>query len=504
MKKLRNKKLLFWVLIMIAIVVRIYHFPTALAEMNCDEIMTVVNAKSIIDTGKDLNNISFPVYLQGWGGQSVILLYLMALSIKILGYSLFAIRFPSLVISIISIFVFYDFTKKITQNEKVALIALALITICPWHILQSIWSLDCNMFPHFLLFAMDLLYTGLTHKKKLILYSSMIFFAFSLYGYGVAIYIVPLFLFSMSIYLVKIKSIKMKDVLICMSIFLIIAMPIITMFAINLLHINQNIQIGNITIPYYENLSRTKDMIFFTPNKLQQLWNNICSTLKVIFWQQDGAEWNSSKIFGTTYQISIILSIIGLFYSIKKLKEKEIGNMMLVLWLSISFLAGLIINEANINRLNSIWYVLIIFAALGIGKLYQIIKYKKTYTIILFFTYFILFISYIIYFYSYFVNVIDCSGCFSRGFYQALSYVKNLEGATVFYDNTKKDGNLELYIQFNQNPSKTYQSITTQEELENKIQNIGENELLILDIEYKNYDIKNDYYKIGDFLVIHQ
>ena len=85
MKKLKKEKILFWIIIVIGILVRIYHFPTALQEMNSDEIMTAVNAKSIADTGKEIGGISFPVYLQGWGGQSVVLLYLMALSIKVIG-----------------------------------------------------------------------------------------------------------------------------------------------------------------------------------------------------------------------------------------------------------------------------------------------------------------------------------------------------------------------------------------------------------------------------------
>ena len=83
------------------------------------------------------------------------------------------------------------------------------------------------------------------------------------------------------------------------------------MFAINALHIEQNIKIGNVTIPYYKNLSRTEDMIFFAKNPLKQLINNIYSTIKVIFCQIDGAEWNSSKLFGTTYRITLIFAIIG-------------------------------------------------------------------------------------------------------------------------------------------------------------------------------------------------
>lgn len=83
MKILKDKRVIFFILIIIGVAVRAYNFPNAISELNIDEIVTIANAKSIADTGKELTGISFPVYLQGWGGQSVILLYLMSLSIRL-------------------------------------------------------------------------------------------------------------------------------------------------------------------------------------------------------------------------------------------------------------------------------------------------------------------------------------------------------------------------------------------------------------------------------------
>lgn len=54
-----NKRILFWILIIIGIVVRIYHFPFALSEMNSDEKMTTINAKAIVDTGKEIRRNKF-------------------------------------------------------------------------------------------------------------------------------------------------------------------------------------------------------------------------------------------------------------------------------------------------------------------------------------------------------------------------------------------------------------------------------------------------------------
>ncbi len=503
MRILKDKRVIFFILILIGIVVRAYNFPNAISEINIDEIVTIENAKSIADTGKESTGISFPVYLQGWGGQSVILLYLMTLSIKIFGCTLFAVRLPMLLISIISMFVFYDLVKKISKNTNIALIALALLSICPWHILQSIWGLDCNMFPHFLLIAIDLLYTAVINRKKLLLYISMAIFAISLYGYGVAIYFVPLFLVCVLLYLLKIKSIKIRDIIICAIIFLVVAFPIITMFIINVLGIKQSIEIGKITIPYYESLSRTKDMIFFSPNPLSQLVNNIVSTLRVIFVQTDGAEWNASVLFGATYRITIVFIIIGLIKHIKEIREpkESISSVIILFWIGISFLTGLIVNEANINRLNSIWYVLLILGAYGIYTLYERVNRKKLYKIIITSVYIVIFTVFAIYFHVHYVKVVEQSGCFSRGFYQTLNYVNSLDKEVIFYDNMKNNPCLELYIEFNNDNTKIYKSIRDEEELEYKMQHINENEALIIDVEYRDYTNFNYNKQIGDFII---
>ena len=540
MKILKDKRVIFFILIIIGVTVRAYNFPNAISEINIDEIVTIANAKSIADTGKELTGINFPVYLQGWGGQSVILLYLMSLSIRIFGFTLFAVRLPMLLISIISMFIFYDLVKKISKNTNIALIALALLSICPWHILQSIWGLDCNMFPHFLLIAIDLLYTAVINRKKLLLYISMIVFAVSLYGYGVAIYFVPLFLVCILLYLLKIKiirkvaspdvqvasqphesrklnlvapekscdfsyAIKIRDIIICAIAFLVVAFPIITMFIINVLEIKQSIEIGKITIPYYESLSRTKDMVFFSPNPLSQLIKNIVSTLRVIFVQTDGAEWNASVLFGATYRITIVFIIIGLIKHIKEIKEPKegISSVVILFWVGISFLTGLIVNEANINRLNSIWYVLLILGAYGIYALYEKVNKKELYKIIITSVYIVIFIIYAVYFHVHYVNVVEQSGCFSRGFYQTLNYVNNLDKEIILYDNMKNNPCLELYIEFNKDNTKTYKSIRNEEELEYKMQHINNNEALIVDVEYRDYSNVNYSKQIGDFVIIY-
>ena len=492
--KIDKYKIIFLVLIIIGILARIYNFPTAITEMNSDEIITAINAKSIIDTTKDLEGNTYPIYLQAWGGQSVMLLYII--SIKLFGYTLFSIRFPMLFISIISLFVFYDFIKKLTQNKKVAILGLALIAICPWHIQQSIWSLDCNMFPHFLLIAMDLIYTAVQKQNKKILYISIVAFSICLYCYGLAIYFVPLFLLITAIYLLKNKKVTIKDVIICMLIFIILAAPIVTMFIINLFKLN-SISIGKVTIPYCPYLSRTNDMLLFAQDKLHQLIKNIGNTLYVIFAQDDGAEWNSTPIFGTVYLISIVFVIISIIKFIKNRKDEQykFARFMLVLWGVISIITGFAVNNVNINRLNSIWYLMLILTTLGIYFSYNDAKNKKTYKYFIIAIYTILFVSYSIYFYTYFYKKVDNSGCFSKGFYKSLEYINTIQANKIYYDNIIDDGNLKLYIRFKGEKTKNYYEIRTKEELEEKINNLQDDEAII--IENKNLQTNKCFDKFG-------
>ena len=317
-------KILFIIIFLIAVITRVILWPTLL-EANIDEAMTAINASSIANTGKDMYGVSFPVYLEAWGfaGQSVMLAYLTAFCIKLFGMSMFSIRLPMLLISLISIIFFYDFTKRVFKDKKIALLAMFLLSITPWHILQSKWAIDCNMFPHFALFAIYFLYRGVT-ERKLFIYISMIFFGLSMYTYGVSIYFIPLFLLISAIYLLINKKINIKELIICILIYMLIFTPLFIMYLINFLKIDKQINLGIFTITYFAESTRTSDMLLFSNNILNQLLKNIISLLTVVFTQYDKLPWNATSIFGTNYHISIIFIIIALINYFKK-KEKNIG-----------------------------------------------------------------------------------------------------------------------------------------------------------------------------------
>ncbi len=508
----KKKKIICWVIIfLVAVGTRLFLWPNAISQVNCDEMMTAINAISISETGKDANGTSFPVYLEAWGsmGQSTMLMYLMAICIKIFGISIFSVRLPMLVISIIGIIVFYDLMKRIFKSEKIGLLSMAIVSICPWHMLQSIWSIDCNMMPHFLLFSMYFLYRGFT-EKKWFLYISMIFFGLTMYTYGVSVYFVPIFLIIMAIYGIRKKQITIKELIISIVMYLLISWPIYVMYFINAFKIQQDIQIGLMTIQYFDMNSRTSDMLFFTKeNIFYQAIVNIGCIISVIFGQFDGLEWNATPYFGTTYRFALIFFIIGLIYFFKtRKKENNVGIRMMQVWLIMSLLTGLFTNSANINRLNSIWYVMLMIIIVGINACYQKLKTKQgkkkfIYSVIGIYT--VVFVLYNIVFFTHWNKRIDMSGCFSRGYIDAVEYIGDINKEELYYANPIHDGTLTTYVRYQQEiDNHEIQEITDEEEIKNRINSMTEKQAYIVyEKDLAQYDLENKQVKIfGEYAVI--
>lgn len=476
MKKETATKVLFWLIIIIAILVRIFAWPNALKEVNCDEAMTAINARAIVQTGMDIYKTSYPVYLEAWQytGQSVMLVYLMAISIKLLGATLVAVRLPLLLISILSLFVAYDFTKRVTKNKTIALIVLALLAISPWHIMQARWSLDCNLFPHFMLLSIYLLYLGLRTPKRKWMYASMISFALTMYTYGLAVYVVPLFLLIMAIYLMVTKEMTIKELLICILLYMIVTFPIILMYITNLFKLG-NIQLGPITIQYFEQNQRLRDMLIFSTDRLGQFWKNIDKLVHVLVLQYDRLEWNASYGYGVIYVFSIIFTVIGsIEWNRKNPEQDKLAKLVMDLWIVLSLILGMVINNTNINKLNVLWYPFMMLTGYGIYQVYEIMKKKKivVYGIIILYS-----ISFILFQYNYYtkqIAKIESSTFWSEGLNQAVIFAQSSDKEVINLDTkiTEKGSGrvfLNYVIQFNETHAKRYELRNIEQLNENKV-----------------------------------
>jgi len=325
--------------------------------------MAAVDAMALAEHGTDRLGMKYPVHLTAWGfGQmSALLSYLMIPFIKLFGLNPVSARLPSLLVSLLGLVALYFFVRK-ASNRAVALTVLAVAAVNPWHILQSRWALDCNLFPHFLMFGLLFLLAG--EEKKWALFLSMVFFGLSMYCYGIALYTVPVFLFSACVYLISRGQIRVRDALVCTGVYLLVAWPFLLCMAINYFGW-KTIETPLFSIPFFPDSLRSNDILFFSSHPGAQLIQNLRCTFRILCQIYNGLPWNEVRGFGTLYVFSLPFTLIGAVALFRRFRKNTGAALVCLLFLT-GLLDGLITANVNINRINLIFYPLIVFCGAGI------------------------------------------------------------------------------------------------------------------------------------------
>lgn len=404
------------------IAVRVFRFPEIPGGVNQDGAMSAVDAAALVKYGTDRFGTWLPAHFRAWGyGQmSVLLAYLTTPFIRIFGLTKLAMRLPILLASLAGAGGVYGIVKRIF-GEKEGMAVLLFLAVNPWHFMQSRWALDCNLFPHMFVLGVCFLVGSLQKKKNL--YLSMLFFALCMYCYGVSFYMVPFFLLTVCALLLVQKKVSWKEAFFCLLIYLGIAWPIYGTMLINFMKW-ETVKLPFVTMEYFEGSIRSGDILFFSEHPGSQLISNFRSLVNVVFLQKDDLLWNSIKGFGTLYRCSTPFVFLGALWVINSaFREKEttrkIGCQLLLCYWIFAFLTGLLINSVNVNRINIIFYIHIIFAAVGIYWVVR--KWKPTLYLILL-TYAI---QSAMFFHSYFTDWAESiDHAFYGDFVEALDYAK--------------------------------------------------------------------------------
>lgn len=381
---------LFWGILAAAFLLRVIGLASVPVGINQDEAMGAMDAWALSKYGTDRYGMFMPVHFTAWeySQMSVLLAYLMIPFIKLLGFNIWAIRLPMVIVSTLGIALMYLISRKLF-SEKWAVIIMALTAINPWHFMQSRWSLDCNLFPHVFLLGFYLLLLGL--EKRRYLYLSMVFFGLTFYCYGIAVYTVPVFLFVYAAWCLWKKQIPFRDILISVVIFFSVALPEIITMAINVFGWN-TIETPFFTMPSFPQSVRGGDILFMNFS-MEQLGRNVLALIKQVFLQMPDHLFNALPAFGPLYHISLPFILIGIAGFTKRLfTEKDIRKQTvdLAVWglLITGIWAGMITREVNVNRINIIFYPLIIFCGYGIWMLLQWLKkYQRGTGIVVFAAY---------------------------------------------------------------------------------------------------------------------
>lgn len=373
----KTYRVLFVLAVFAAVFIRVYKFGQVPGGFNQDGAMAAVDAKALAEYGTDRFGMRYPVHLTAWGiGQmSALLSYLMIPFIKIFGLVPFAVRLPSLLLSLAGLVCLYGFARDVFGKDM-GLIVLCFAAINPWHILQSRWTVDCNLYAHFFLFGVFFLNRAVSREKRRVyLFLSMVMFGLCMYCYGISIYTMPVFLLAACAYLLVTKKVSVADVLLAAAVYLLVAWPFIVVMAINFFGWD-TIKTPFFTLPYFPDSVRFNDILFFSPGKLSQLVENFKAMFRITVLQTKDLPWNDVRNFGTMYLFSMpfaLFGLCGLFYEFRK----KAGAVLLVLFLGTGVWCGLTTNAVNVNRLNIIYYPIIILTGIGIYDVVRMISLPR-------------------------------------------------------------------------------------------------------------------------------
>lgn len=217
-----KKHFLIIAILFLASVLRLYSLDSFPAGLNADEAAIGYNAWSLLQTGKDEHSVVWPLVFRSFDDYKLpVYFYLVLPFVKLLGLTVTAVRLPSALLGIASVFLVYLIVKKLdlrsqlsvlsktnkhdlTSNirdlssKNAGLLSAFLLAISPWHLQFSRGGWEVNAATFLMLLGIWGFLKGLEYPRYLYLF--VISLAASLYTYHSARVISPLLALVMVIF----------------------------------------------------------------------------------------------------------------------------------------------------------------------------------------------------------------------------------------------------------------------------------------------------------------
>ena len=239
--------ILLLLIFVVSIFSRFYQLSTIPGTINRDEAFQGYIAYTLLKFGVDSYGKKFPVYLNVWGhGASVFQSIIEIPFVYFMDLTVFAIRIPTAICSVINLLIVYLLIKKFKGNQ-IALFSTYLVAISPYHIMIARWSIDCNLAPYFLTLGLYFFIKGEDNDYFFIF--SVIFYGISLYCYANIWLVLPFIILIQMIYFYMFKKVKINVITFFSIIILFLfALPLMIFLLVNKNLIDE-IQLKYINIP---------------------------------------------------------------------------------------------------------------------------------------------------------------------------------------------------------------------------------------------------------------
>ncbi|OHA68753.1 MAG: hypothetical protein A3I38_02390 [Candidatus Wildermuthbacteria bacterium RIFCSPLOWO2_02_FULL_47_10] len=239
------KKIILIAILILAFLLRVPFLDRYPAGLNADEAAIGYNAYSLIKTGLDEHGTPWPSVFRSFDDyKPAVYFYLVLPFVYFMGLSVTAVRLPSALLGVISVYFIYLlanqlFSKKTPQGWPQGLpwgglVAALLLAISPWHLHFSRGGWEANAASAFMVIGLYCLARSLENTKYF--FVTTFSFVLALYTYHSLRIVIPLlFIAFVLIYFRDIRSIlgkagQLKPVLISVIIGFLLLLPLALQF----------------------------------------------------------------------------------------------------------------------------------------------------------------------------------------------------------------------------------------------------------------------------------
>lgn len=391
-----NKKtgriVLYIGILILASILRLYRLNTIPPGVNRDEASIGYTAYSLLMTGKDEYSRLLPLSFESFGDWKLpVYIYTTVPFVKILGLNEVAIRLPSALAGIATIAIVYFLVQLLFNKPILSLLSMLILAISPWHIHLSRVESESNIAVLLIVLGLYSFLKGIEKRNKLIVLGFFLW-AITYYTYHGNHIFTSLFVLGIC-FLYRQYIFKIKYFLFGLLFFSLLVAFILsqTLFFADKTKIAGISIFGDPTVvheriekPRNEHENPSSLLSRLVHNKLtyaiQTVGQNYLNAFSPAFLFISGGTNHAHNIenFGNMYLIDAPFLILGLYFLLRKSKERHIS--LLLWWFFISPVAASITKDApHTNRMFAIFPALSIIVALGIFSTIQLILQKKAY-----------------------------------------------------------------------------------------------------------------------------
>lgn len=183
------------IILSLAAFLRLYRLGD-LPALNADEAAIAYNAYSLLKTGKDEFGTSWPLVFTSFNDfKPGVYFYMVLPFVAWLGLTVWAVRLPAVLLSLISVVAMYFLSKRVVGKsfpgrEYVALLSSLALAISPWHIHFTRGGWETQVATAILLLGTICLIKGLRKRQWLLL--GILLYGLALYTYHSMRIVAPL------------------------------------------------------------------------------------------------------------------------------------------------------------------------------------------------------------------------------------------------------------------------------------------------------------------------